>query len=83
MNLIHIDQETCNKDGICAAVCPAQIIAFKTGDYPGLAEGAEAACIRCGHCVAVCPSGSLDHQAMTAEQCPPAQRDLDDREIRV
>ena len=76
MTLLHIDQQTCNQDGICAAVCPAQIIDFKKGGYPGLVPEGEAACIRCGHCVAVCPTGCLDHQAMAAEQCPPVQRDL-------
>ena len=76
MQLFHIDQETCHQDGICAAVCPARIIAFKPGGYPSPVAGAEKACIRCGHCVAVCPSGSLDHLAMAAGQCPPVQPEL-------
>jgi ferredoxin len=76
MELFQINQKTCNQDGLCAAVCPAQIIDFQKGRYPGLKSGAETACIRCGHCVAVCPTGSLDHEAMSAEQCPPVQPDL-------
>lgn len=76
MELFQIDQETCNKDGLCAAVCPAQIIDFKKDRYPSIKAGTEVACIRCGHCVAVCPTASLDHDAMAAEQCPPVQPDL-------
>lgn len=76
MALFQINQKTCNQDGFCAAVCPSQIIDFQKGRYPGLKSGAEAACIRCGHCVAICPTGSLDHEAMAAEQCPPVQPDL-------
>lgn len=73
MTLIRINQKSCNQDGFCAAVCPSQIIDFQKGRYPSLKPGTEAACIRCGHCVAVCPTGSLDHNAMAAEQCPPVQ----------
>jgi nitroreductase/NAD-dependent dihydropyrimidine dehydrogenase PreA subunit len=74
--LFQIDQKSCNQDGVCAAVCPSQIIDFQKGRYPSLKPGTEAACIRCGHCVAICPTGSLDHAAMAAEQCPPVQPDL-------
>jgi nitroreductase/NAD-dependent dihydropyrimidine dehydrogenase PreA subunit len=73
LELFQIDQKSCNQDGVCAAVCPSQIIDFQKGRYPSLKPGTEAACIRCGHCVAICPTGSLDHQAMTAGQCPPVQ----------
>jgi nitroreductase/NAD-dependent dihydropyrimidine dehydrogenase PreA subunit len=76
LELIQINQKSCNQDGLCAAVCPSQIIDFRKGRYPSLKPGTEAACIRCGHCVAICPTGSLDHEAMSAEQCPPVQPDL-------
>ena len=76
MNLFNVNQETCNQDGICAAVCPASLIDFKKGEYPTPIAGAEKLCIECWHCVAVCPTGSLNHRAMTAEQCPPVQKAL-------
>ena len=76
MALFQIDGKTCNKDGICAAVCPGQIIRFQKGRFPSLVPGGQAACIQCGHCVAVCPTGSLDHEAMTADACPQVQPDL-------
>jgi nitroreductase/NAD-dependent dihydropyrimidine dehydrogenase PreA subunit len=74
MNLFEVDHETCNQDGICAAVCPAGIIEFRNGEYPTPVAEAEAVCIRCGHCVAVCPTGSLSHGDMAVEQCPPRQK---------
>lgn len=73
MELFEVNQQTCNQDGICAAVCPVGIIAFEKGSVPVPVSGAEEICIRCGHCVAVCPTGSLSHRDMAATACPPVQ----------
>lgn len=75
MSLLQIDRERCQRDGICADVCPALIITLK-GDhgYPELVQGGEERCIRCGHCVAVCPHGALSHAAMAAADCPTIDR---------
>ena len=67
MDLFTINQEMCNKDGICAAICPAVIIEFKDGEYPRPVVDADELCIRCGHCVAVCPTGSLTHRDIPLE----------------
>ncbi len=77
MTLISVDQEKCNRDGICADICPAKIIEIKNaGAYPTLLKDGEQACIRCGHCVAVCPQGAMSHQTMGVEDCPVVQDDL-------
>ncbi len=76
MNLFEVDTQTCNKDGICVAECPAGIIEMQKGEYPAPTADAEELCIRCGHCVAVCPTGSLSHRDMPVEKCPPVQRQL-------
>jgi nitroreductase/NAD-dependent dihydropyrimidine dehydrogenase PreA subunit len=75
MALLTVDHQTCNRDGICAAVCPTGIIDFSAGEFPTLADGGEAFCIACGHCVAVCPTGSISHDKMAADQCPPVRED--------
>jgi len=76
MSLLTINRETCNRDGICAAVCPAGIIELNnTADLPAMIDGGEEFCIRCGHCVAACPQGAMAHTAMKPENCPPVHRD--------
>jgi nitroreductase/NAD-dependent dihydropyrimidine dehydrogenase PreA subunit len=76
MSLLTVDQEKCERDGICAEVCPAGIIEFKDKDaFPTLVDGADRMCIRCGHCVAVCPHGAMSHIIMKAEECPPVKED--------
>jgi nitroreductase/NAD-dependent dihydropyrimidine dehydrogenase PreA subunit len=76
MNLFEVNEDTCNQDGICAAVCPAGIIDIQKGAYPAPVDGAEEICIECGHCVAVCPTASFSHRDMPKEKCPPLNPDL-------
>jgi nitroreductase/NAD-dependent dihydropyrimidine dehydrogenase PreA subunit len=70
MDLFEVHAETCNKDGLCIAVCPAQIIRFSADGYPEPTVEANDLCIRCGHCVAVCPTASLTHRDIPVERCP-------------
>jgi nitroreductase/NAD-dependent dihydropyrimidine dehydrogenase PreA subunit len=76
LELFTINQETCNQDGICAAVCPAGIIGIKDGLYPTPISDADELCIRCGHCVAVCPTASLSHKDITLENCTPIAKEF-------
>ncbi len=76
MNLFEVNQETCNQDGICAAVCPAGLIDLRENAYPTAVAEAEELCIRCGHCVAVCPTGSFSHHNMTTDQCAPTRKEF-------
>jgi nitroreductase/NAD-dependent dihydropyrimidine dehydrogenase PreA subunit len=70
MSLLTIDQEKCERDGICAETCPAGIIEFKDKDaFPTLVDGGDKLCISCGHCVAVCPHGAMSHAIMKPEEC--------------
>ena len=75
MELITVNPESCNQDGICAANCPAGIIALKEGS-PTTIEDADEICIRCGHCVAVCPTASLAHKDIPLEGCTPILKEL-------
>ena len=76
MTLLTVNQQTCNRDGLCRAVCPMQIIDFGLDAYPAAVAGAEELCIRCGHCLAVCPTASLQHADLPLEQCPPIRKEL-------
>ena len=49
---------TCTKCGLCAADCPARIIAMEGGS-PAIAPEKEALCYKCQHCLAVCPTASV------------------------
>lgn len=76
MSLFSIDEKKCNRDDICAAVCPMGII--KPGNKkttPSPVAVAEELCINCGHCVAVCPNAALSHVSMTPAVCPPVRKD--------
>jgi len=76
VELFTINHETCNKDGICASVCPALIIESKEGEYPRPVADADELCIRCGHCVSVCPTASLSHKDIPLESCTPIEKKL-------
>jgi nitroreductase/NAD-dependent dihydropyrimidine dehydrogenase PreA subunit len=70
MNLITIDREKCNQDGICVSECPARILVMeKNEDFPVPSLEFEEYCIRCGHCVAVCPTGALSLDWLEPENC--------------
>ena len=56
--LHFVDPNTCRGDGICAAVCPEQVLAVVDGKAATVLDRAHR-CILCGQCVAVCPSKSL------------------------
>ena len=76
MSLFTVNPDTCNRDGLCAAVCPLGIIDWQQGALPAPGDDAETICIRCGHCVAVCPTASLDHRDMPASACTPVRPEL-------
>jgi len=67
--LISIDEASCNRDGLCAAICPAGLILQEQGRIPETIADAESLCFRCGHCVAICPTGSLSHRDIDGEAC--------------
>ncbi|MCG8635374.1 MAG: nitroreductase family protein [Desulfobacterales bacterium] len=73
MTLFTIDQNKCDRDGICALDCPAHIIKMTDGG-PAPVKGAEEFCINCGHCVAVCPKGAFSLDTMTPDDCMPVDR---------
>jgi len=70
MTPFHIDAETCARDGLCVAECPARIIRLLPSDPVPAPEPEFASfCIRCGHCVAVCPTGAFRLEGLGPDQC--------------
>lgn len=76
MNIIEIDRELCNRDGICTLVCPLGVLSISNGDCPELIPEAEETCIRCGHCVAACPTGALAHRDLDSYKFEPVDESL-------
>lgn len=67
---IIINQELCDKEGLCVKVCLAGVFEKADADsYPVVAHPEE--CYTCGHCVAVCPGNAIDHGGLTMENFPP------------
>jgi nitroreductase/NAD-dependent dihydropyrimidine dehydrogenase PreA subunit len=73
MSRFVVNESTCRRDGICAAVCPAGILVPGGTSPPSLVPGGEELCISCGHCVAACPYGACSLDTMPTESCPPVR----------
>lgn len=77
MSLFVVNQEKCNKCGICLAVCPMNNIELnEQSSLPNPIKVAESQCFNCGHCVTVCPYGALSHKNMSVNDCPTVQKEL-------
>ena len=77
MPFFEVDAQKCKRDNICIDECPIRIlIADKETGVAKMRQGAEDACIRCGHCVAVCPSGAVRLEGMPFEEFVPVRREL-------
>jgi nitroreductase/NAD-dependent dihydropyrimidine dehydrogenase PreA subunit len=73
-----VDRETCQRDGLCVAECPARIIRLDaTDEVPVPEPDFSTYCIACGHCVAVCPTGAFKLNWLSPAQCPPIVKDLE------
>lgn len=77
MASLLVDEEKCNKCGMCVAECPFFIIQMlEKGSVPAWVGEVEAVCINCGHCIAVCPTGALELSSMPLEKCVPIIREF-------
>jgi nitroreductase/NAD-dependent dihydropyrimidine dehydrogenase PreA subunit len=76
VQIFEVDENTCNRDGVCVESCPSGLIIMGEDGYPVPVPDAEEVCIRCGHCVAVCPTGSLKHRIVKIERCLPLDEKL-------
>ena len=56
---IVINQELCTACGICAAVCPLNILRQEGKEKAEVVEDSLRRCIACGHCEAYCPVNAI------------------------
>jgi len=61
-----VDLETCLGDGICAEVCPENVLEM-VDEKAATVESRAESCILCGQCVAVCPTESLEMPKLPME----------------
>ncbi len=63
-----IKSETCKKCGLCAEVCPNQIMEWTPAKEIRLRQDRISLCIECGHCMAVCPTQSITAGRLSYEK---------------
>jgi len=59
---------TCKKCGLCAEVCPNQILEWAPLKEPSFRADRIPLCIQCGHCMAVCPTQSVTAGGLSYEK---------------
>jgi len=64
----HIEQETCERCGLCAEICPNRIIDEKESKNIYFHKDRIGLCIRCGHCMAICPTQSVIAPGLSYEK---------------
>ena len=69
MSQIVVNEDLCQRDGLCVAVCPSGAIRRAASGSPEEVAGGN--CIYCGHCVAICPHGALTHHGLPEEPVLP------------
>ncbi len=70
MNWVTIDQEKCNKCGICVTRC-LRVFSNKDGEISARAD--EETCNLCGHCMALCPTEAISHSLMDPDNFIPIE----------
>ena len=74
MPVFSVNADLCRMDGICASVCPAQVIKGPAGVLPIMRKGADVRCISCGHCIAFCPHGAVHIDTLSDQESYPINR---------
>ncbi len=58
-NSPEIVSDSCNECGVCARVCPIQVIPYSYKTDKEIEKIKESDCIKCGLCVSACPKNAL------------------------
>lgn len=54
-----VNEKLCSRCGLCAADCPARIIAQEGQVLPFISPEKEPLCLQCQHCLAICPTAAI------------------------
>ena len=69
---VTIDSERCRKDGLCAMICPDNVIRQdERTTVPTISDDHMEHCIACGQCVAICPQGAIRHSQFSSTAIRP------------
>jgi len=77
MSLFMVNDEKCDRCGMCILECPARIIGMvEPHKLPSWVDRGEERCINCGHCVTVCPLEAISLETMKPEDCALVRKEL-------
>jgi Fe-S-cluster-containing hydrogenase component 2 len=54
-----VNDDRCNRCGLCVSDCPARIIEQNGDDVPQISSENEENCQECQHCLAICPTAAI------------------------
>ena len=60
--VITINEEKCQKCGLCVKICPMRIYTQERDGHPVIGDMEN--CVLCGHCIAVCPHDAINHNTL-------------------
>ena len=64
MNMLYVDQTSCQQCGICVEICPLSVISLNAEAFPATTDESKSRCVQCGHCEAICSTGALKHKLL-------------------
>lgn len=77
--LIAVSEERCIACGLCARVCPVDIIGMENERPVQVRDS----CVACGHCTAVCPTEAINNRLAPASKQRPRNTVLDCSQAQV
>lgn len=67
-NAITVNEQTCNKCGICSEVCPNRVIKKNDSGHISFRQDRIQFCFKCGQCMAICPTESIHVEGLSYDK---------------